>query len=266
MQMKDCFFTLGGGQFWEDLFVCQEWRIQRNITSGNIRLLDRWDIIREEGSYGKCLETFNKYAEALELKTFDDQHVVILLHGFSQTRNIFKFMEKELALKGLSTVAVNYPSMQRGIKEHALQLKTLLNNLSGAKSFSVVTFGAGSVVLDSLISNEPEFIKQSSIKSIIKIAPFIKMGSLAKFMMNNQLIGFVFGKMGKELCNYKAEACNYAGINSGILRVKNSPSVENLQKLFGIDNVLDTKSTKSKVLCKSETCKAVFNFLKNANF
>ena len=61
------FFTFGGGQFWEDVFYYQKWRIQRNYESKQYRLLDSWDIKRHKGSFEDCRKAFLKLIEAYEL-------------------------------------------------------------------------------------------------------------------------------------------------------------------------------------------------------
>ena len=48
------FFTLGGKQFWEDVFYYQKWRIQRHYRTRKYRLLDNWDICRAKGTFEEC--------------------------------------------------------------------------------------------------------------------------------------------------------------------------------------------------------------------
>ena len=65
--MRFDFFTLGGSQFWEDVFFYQKWRIQRNYKTKQYRLLDNWDIRRAEGRFENCRRAFLKYIEVFQL-------------------------------------------------------------------------------------------------------------------------------------------------------------------------------------------------------
>ena len=87
--MRFSFFTLGGSQFWEDIFYYQKWRIQRNFETKRCRLLDNWDILRHSGSYESCKKAFVKYVEIYEL-TKQRGHLVLMIHGLFDSKNIFK--------------------------------------------------------------------------------------------------------------------------------------------------------------------------------
>ena len=97
--MKFNFFTFGGSQFWEDVFFYQKWRIQRNCHSKIYRLLDKWDIKRAEGSFETCRKAFVKCIEVYEIPRQKGE-LVILLHGISETKSIFRPLWKMLVNEG----------------------------------------------------------------------------------------------------------------------------------------------------------------------
>ncbi|MBR4105858.1 MAG: hypothetical protein IKK52_00970 [Alphaproteobacteria bacterium] len=197
--MKDYFFTLGGKYFWEDLFVYEGWRIQRNLTSRKVRLLDNWDIIRHEGNYKECFDAFTQYSKAFEIDYPQNKELIIMLHGFAQNRNIFSSLEKTLNNQGYTTAAVNYPSMQRGIKEQAEQITTLVGNLKEISSVSFITYGASNIILEEMISRQPNWLKNTPINKIIEINPLINGSKICQKLSSFSLLRFVLGKMLSDL-------------------------------------------------------------------
>lgn len=119
--MKFDFFTLGGSQFWEDVFFYQKWRIQRNCHSKAYRLLDNWDIKRASGSFEECRKAFVKLIEAYEIPRQSGE-LVILLHGLGETKSIFRNLWKELTAQGYNVAAINYPSTRKSMKYHFASL------------------------------------------------------------------------------------------------------------------------------------------------
>ncbi len=197
--MKDYFFTLGGKYFWEDLFVYEGWRIQRNLTSRKVRLLDNWDIIRHEGNYKECFDAFTWYAKAFELDYPQNKDLIIMLHGFGQNRKIFSSLEQTLNNRGYITAAVNYPSMQRGIKEQAEQITTLIGNLKEIPSVSFITYGASNIILEEIISRQPTWLKNIEINKIIEINPLINGSKICQKLNSFSILRFILGKMISDL-------------------------------------------------------------------
>ena len=106
--MRFDFFTLGGSQFWEDVFFYQKWRIQRNYKTKQYRLLDNWDIRRAEGRFENCRRAFLKYIEVFQLSR-QKGHMVIMLHGLGESKNIFKPLWREALKNGYQPCAVCLP-------------------------------------------------------------------------------------------------------------------------------------------------------------
>ena len=110
--MKFNFFTCGGGQFWEDVFFYQKWRIQRHYKTQEFRLLDPWDIRRYEGSFGECRQAFVTYISMYQLAR-QKGHMIVMLHGLGETKNIFKPLWREALKRGYLAAAINYPSTRK---------------------------------------------------------------------------------------------------------------------------------------------------------
>ena len=198
--MKDCFFTLGGGQFWEDVMIYRDWRIQRNLTSRKFRLLDEFDIVRGEGGFEACLREWEKCKRAYVLPPLD-KHLTLCLHSFGQTRKAFRRICSEFRARGMEAAAIDYPSMQRGIRGHIKQLEFVLNNLAtdGVKEVSFVTFGCGNVVLEQLLAPKGEWTKRLKLGRAVEIAPQIRGSHLLEKLSCYKFTSFVLGAMAKEL-------------------------------------------------------------------
>ena len=120
--MAFTFFTLGGRQFWEDIYVYQKWRIQRNCITKHYRLLDNWDIRRAGGSFEQCSRALTRCAEIFQL-TPPKTKAVVLLHELAGNKNQFNQMVKMAESAGFSAIAVNYPSTRKELRAHIRQLE-----------------------------------------------------------------------------------------------------------------------------------------------
>ena len=104
--MKFTFFTFGGGQFWEDVFFYQKWRIQRNLESKKYRLLDAWDIERHRGSFEECRKAFVKFIDVYQMPR-QKGPMIIMLHGFAESKNVFRPLWRKALKKGYLVAAIN---------------------------------------------------------------------------------------------------------------------------------------------------------------
>ncbi len=191
---KKCFefFTLGGSQRWEDVFFYQKWRIQRNYKTKKYRLLDNWDIRRESGSFDDCYKTFLKKIEIYQLGR-QRGHMVIMLHGIGESKNIFKPLWREVIKYNFHVAAVNYPSTYKRIDAHVRQLDFFLNHLEDVKEISFITKGSGALILRKLLYFDADWKKRIKVKRIIEINP-ISNGSnfwknVSRFSWIKKLIG-----------------------------------------------------------------------------
>jgi len=188
------FFTLGGSQRWEDVFFYQKWRIQRNYKTKEYRLLDNWDIRRASGSFDDC---YKKFLQAIEIYQLSRQrgHMVIMLHGIGQSKNIFKPVWREITRYGFMVAAVNYPSTYKKIDSHIRQLDFFLNHLEDVKDISFITYGSGALVLRKLLFFDAEWKKKMKVGRIIEINPPSYGSHFWKLMSRYNWVRKLFGPM-----------------------------------------------------------------------
>ena len=191
------FFTLGGRQYWEDVFYYQKWRIQRHFRTHKYRLLDHWDICRASGSFETCQQAFLKAIEVYEIEP-QKGPLVILLYGLGQSKSVFRSLLKSLNKEEIACVAMNYPSRQKSFEEHLSQLDFFLTHLEGITSVSFVTVGSGCLLLRHLLSSRLVQDKRINISKIVNINP-INIGSeTCSFLSRFWLFNFILGPSLKE--------------------------------------------------------------------
>ncbi len=192
--MRFDFFTLGGSQFWEDVFFYQKWRIQRNYKTKQYRLLDNWDIRRAEGRFENCRRAFLKYIEVFQLSR-QKGHMVIMLHGLGESKNIFKPLWREALKNGYMAAAINYPSTRKRIDGHIRQLDFFMNHLEDVQEVSFVTNGIGGVILRKLLSFDSPWRHKIKLNRIVEVSPPNQGSKLFSYIKNSSLCRWFFGPM-----------------------------------------------------------------------
>lgn len=170
-KMSWTFYTLGGKHYWEDVFFSNGWRIQRHSIYKDYRLIDRHNIRREEGTFNTCIKTFSEYSKAHEMTNKEDRHIVIMLHGLNENKNIYNKMEEQLIKNGYYTAAINYPSTLKDMAAHVRQIHVLLNNTPNISQVSFITKGISAIIIRKAIAGNAEWKKRIKIKKIIQITP-----------------------------------------------------------------------------------------------
>lgn len=237
--MRFNFFTFGGSIFWEDVFFYQKWRIQRNCCTKSYRLLDSWDICRASGSFEDCQKAFIKYIECYEI-TKQHGDMVILLHGYLDSKNIFKPLWRKLMLTNANVAALNYPSLFRNAQGVAHQILFFLNHIESINRVSFVTKGCGNLVLQQMFNLPQElqtFRLNVRIGNIVEINP-VEQGSL----LCESLAKFKFFKflLGPFLDDFT---------ESGIKNLPSLPSEFKVLKLFSKSKMQKIKVIPLKSFC-----------------
>lgn len=145
--------TLGGKQFWGDVFLYRGYRIQRNVFTRHFRLLGPRDIRLAAGSYEHCHETFRRLKEQNVEPAVSD-HWVLLLHGIFRSKDSFGPMTKALRAAGYEAHGVNYPSTRQSLEDHADQVEALLERLEDVRQVSFVTHSMGGIVARVLLARK----------------------------------------------------------------------------------------------------------------
>ncbi len=198
------FFTFGGGQFWEDVFYYQKWRIQRNFESKKYRLLDPWDIRRHSGSFEDCRLAFLRLIEAYELQR-QKGHMIIMLHGLGETKNIFRPVWHKAMDEGFAAAAINYPSCQKHFESHVRQVQFLLDHLEDIDTVSFIGKGVGALILREVLSRDGEWKKNLKIGRVVQVCPPNKGSKLFEKMAKWRFWRFIFGPMLAELAPDKVK-------------------------------------------------------------
>lgn len=192
--MAFTFFTLGGKQFWEDVFFYQKWRIQRHCLTKRYRLLDNWDIRRASGSFERCRQSLNRCIEVFQLPSHKER-AIVMLHGLTGNKNQFNQMVKMAESEGFTAITLNYPSTRKNLNTHLRQLEFLLNGLSGIKEISFITDGIGGIILRELLACDSEWKRRCKIQRVVQINPPNRGFRLWEQLSENKFALFILGPL-----------------------------------------------------------------------
>lgn len=281
--MKFDFFTMGGCQFWEDVFFYQKWRIQRNFETKKCRLLDPWDIRRHSGTFESCKKAFLKYIQVYELPR-QKGHMIIMLHGLFDSKNIFKPMWRAALKDGFLAAAVNYPSTQKHLESHVRQIDFFLNNLEDISEVSFVTKGIGGLIVRSLLnSQDSKWRSKIKVGRVVQIAPPNKgsrlFGKLCGYSLANMILGPILNDCRPSKAAYIPDFPD--GIEFGVITVESlwvrllRMLPEGIGDIFYSTNemtsdkakdVIFIDNWKSNVISNPEVISKTLNFLKTGFF
>lgn len=263
--MSFSFFTFGGSFFWEDVFFYQKWRIQRHCITKKYRLLDSWDIRRASGTFDTCQKAFINNIECYEL-TKQPKHMIILLHGYMDSKNIFKPLWRKLVLTNSTVAAINYPSLFRDSISNAYQLLFFLNHMDDIEEVSFVTKGCGNLVLRQTLNLPLElqtYLSNTRIRSIVEINPTIKGNILCDLISKFRIFKFIFGPFIGDMT--EARMKNMPDIPNQInsLKIfsksKKDALIDNLLKKYNLSTDEKKKNAKNIIYIKGNS----FNTLEN---
>ena len=188
--------TLGGKQFWADLYLYAGWRIQENVFTGHARLLDPADVRRCWGSYAQCRAVFEEIRRTRAIAP-RSRHLVLLIHGLGRSKDSFGALEAALRVAGYEAAALNYPSTRRGLAAHAAQIEGLLDGLEDVDRISFVTHSLGGLVLRALLAREGAWRDRIPAQRAILIAPPNQGALVADRLRDFPLYGWIFGAGGQ---------------------------------------------------------------------
>ena len=195
--------TFGGQQFWTDLTICQNYRIQKNVMTGHCRLLDPRDVRQAWGTLGQCEA---KLADIKREKGLQSPRgkVVIAMHGLLRSRDqlegLCRYLEKE---GGYTAINFGYASSRAEVGEHAAALAKVVQQCDQAEEISFVAHSLGNIVLRHYLADctaggrplDPRF------KRIVMLGPPNNGAELALRFRNNPLFQLVWGRSGKQLAD-----------------------------------------------------------------
>jgi pimeloyl-ACP methyl ester carboxylesterase len=140
--------TLGGSQYWSDVRVVGEWKIQRNAATEHHRLIDDKDIRRAWGTREQCEFVLQAEMDDQRVKPVSGR-VVILLHGLLRSSDSMDHLSKYLQDQGgYQVINFAYASSAASIEVHAADLKSVIDGLGPeVTEINFVAHSMGNIVV-----------------------------------------------------------------------------------------------------------------------
>ncbi|MEQ8785705.1 MAG: alpha/beta hydrolase [Pirellulaceae bacterium] len=189
--------TLGGTQYWTDLVLLHDWRIQQHAYTGHCRLLDDGNIRRAWGSFEHCRAVLDETKVAQELPPLKSK-VVILLHGLCSVRFAMNGMVGYLREHSdYSVLNMSYASSKRTLVDQADALHSVLSHLDGVEEVNLVGHSMGNIVIRRYFARrtDPErgLTPDRRIRRIVMLGPPNKGSDMASRFDSNVLVRMVAG-------------------------------------------------------------------------
>lgn len=196
--------TLGGSQLWGDELVFHDWRIQRNVLTGQYRLLDNKDVRQQSGNWVQCVHALKRQQRERGLPPLRGR-VVLLVHGLGRTRHSMESMMTHLREQGgYEAMTVGYPSMRQGIKEHAAGLKSVIDHL-GPEVYEInfVAHSLGNLVIRQYLHDsqkeDPDGQIDSRIGRVVMLGPPNQDACITRLFHSEKMFQFAVKGTGEQL-------------------------------------------------------------------
>ncbi len=139
--------TLGGMQFWADVWLLHQYRIQRNVLTGHFRLLDPDDRRLAAGSLAHCRAELDRVARERGLAPMRGD-LVLVLHGLFRTRgSMARLCEYLRQHTSMEVIALGYPSTRETVAQDAEALAQAMESLRGVQRVHFVAHSLGNLVI-----------------------------------------------------------------------------------------------------------------------
>ncbi len=208
--------TLGGRQFWGDVYAHAGWRIQENVITGHYRLLDPSNARHTWGTYEECREKFEKLAATSDLNWKND-HLIVMIHGLGRTKSAFANLKEVMAKEGYATLAISYPSTRGSAADHGKRLNRLIGDLNGIDKVSFVTHSFGGLVLRDALSEKSEWRHRVAVNAAVMLAPPSQGSAIADYLEDFVPFRLVGGKGGQAVTSEEASKLSVPTIPFGVI-------------------------------------------------
>ncbi|VAX06144.1 hypothetical protein MNBD_ALPHA03-551 [hydrothermal vent metagenome] len=267
--------TLGGKYLWADIYLLDDWRIQKNILSEHFRLLDDKDKRRAWGNYDHCLQKLETFKQELRLE-FPNKHIFLILHGLGRHRSSMSKLTDNLRKKGLAAYSLNYPSTFQPVESHGNDLEHLLNGLDGVTEVSFIGHSLGGLVARTLLSRKNSWRNKITARHLITIGTPNNGAKIADMMSGLKLFHAIAGPSGQDVRPYRAQdlpapdiptlvIAGGRGTKTGfnpLLREDNDGIVTvNETKIDGMKDFKRVKDIHTTLMDHSETLQAILDFI-----
>ncbi len=190
--------TLGGRQFWVDVYFFRDWRIQQNVFTRHYRLLDRDDYRHAWGSFEDCKRKLDEIRRKLRLPPMNGPGV-ILIHGILRSSKSMGRLRSALEKAGYLVFPFDYPSSQLRIEEAAEYLHRAIQSLEGVRPIHFVVHSMGGLVLRAYLMKH----RDARIGRIVMLGVPNRGAVLADKLKGLALYRALFGPAGVQLAGGK---------------------------------------------------------------
>ncbi len=204
-------YTLGGRQFWGDVECFYDWRIQRNVFTGQYRLLDGHDRRHASGSWEECRRKLEQIRETKKLPPMSGR-AVILLHGIFRSSHAMRWIGREVAGDDALPICMDYPSTQISISAAADYVDSVVSHLEGIEEIDFVCHSLGGLVVRAYLAKHGD----PRIRRVVMIGTPNQGAEMADLLQGFWLYRGLFGPAGRELCRDPA----------GVIPTLPAPSME----------------------------------------
>jgi pimeloyl-ACP methyl ester carboxylesterase len=187
--------TLGGRQFWGDIAVFHQWRIQRNVLTGHYRLLDGDDYRHAWGTLPECLHKLEEIKTQRRLPPMQGK-AVILVHGLMRSSKSFDEMTTALQEAGYLAVPFAYPSGRVDVQEATEYLRSVIASLEGIEQIHFVTHSLGGLVVRNYLAAPTV---DPRVQSLVMVGVPNRGAELADMFEENPVFRLVTGPAGQQL-------------------------------------------------------------------
>jgi hypothetical protein len=202
--------TLGGVQFWSDVHIFHDWRIQRNSLTGHCRLLDGHDIRQAWGTEAECRTHLDALCRERSLSPVRGR-AVIVLHGLFSSRKAMAGMADYLHDEGgFTVVAFGYPSTRADIHSHAEDLGRVIDGLEEVEEINFVAHSLGNLVIRRYLSIQAEAAAgrqpDPRIKRIVMLTPPNHGTAVAETFGDNRVFAAICGPAAVQIAKIRDSA------------------------------------------------------------
>ncbi|NLS95208.1 MAG: alpha/beta hydrolase [Planctomycetaceae bacterium] len=193
--------TLGGSQFWGDVHVFHDWRIQQRVGEEHFRLLSPKELCYAEGTFGQCRAKLEQIKAEQNLEPMRGR-AVILLHGLVATRWTMRLLAEHLEEDGRYTIVnAEYPSTRQSMADHARLLARVVEGLPEVEQLNFVGHSMGNIVIRHYLADvQKQYGRQDPrLGRVVMIAPPNHGALAATRLSDNSVFKTVFGKPGRQL-------------------------------------------------------------------
>lgn len=200
--------TLGGKQFWGDVYLYGGWRIQENVFTGHHRLLDPRDVRRAWGTRAQC-EAVLMEARNAGTAMLASPRLCLLIHGYLRSKDSLSKLKLALEAEGFTVYAINYPSTQFDLDTLCRRTESLLAQVSNDfVQVNVVTHSMGGIIARGILSAAP--LKGGG--RLVMLAPPNQGARMADLLLAWWPSKYISGPAGKELATDAWAFARRAGI------------------------------------------------------